>query len=418
MLTIEQAVALALENNQLVKNADLEVGKSDDRLAAARTRRLPAFSVQLLEAFLLTPLDFEFKQGAFGTFAATGPVPPEDTTIRTPAGAVTFLNASVSQPLSQLYRVGLHTELLTASREIAREQLRAQRQAVANEVRRTYYGLIQTRSAIEATEEAIKFHRELDRLVERYVEEQVALRSESLEVKARLAKAEHDVLALRNAWSSQQEQLNHLLGRDIATGFGIVPVPDVAPFEADLQAARALAVTQRPELKEARLKVAQAEYDARIKQSEYLPDLSLALNYLTHANVEVIPANVVAVGLVLSWDVFDWGRKARELAEKRKTVEQARNGLQHTEPRVLLELNTRFRKLQETRALVRVSQLSQDAARERVRVAMDKYGQQAVLLKDVLQTQASLAESNAQYQQTLSTFWTARADFERALGAE
>jgi hypothetical protein len=43
LLTLEGAVALALDNNRPLKNAGLDVGKAADRIAAARTKRLPAF---------------------------------------------------------------------------------------------------------------------------------------------------------------------------------------------------------------------------------------------------------------------------------------------------------------------------------------------------------------------------------------
>jgi outer membrane protein TolC len=41
-----------------------------------------------------------------------------------------------------------------------------------------------------------------------------------------------------------------------------------------------------------------------------------------------------------------------------------------------------------------------------------------VLLSDVLQSQASLSELNHQYQQALLSFWTAKAEFEKALGED
>lgn len=50
VLTLERAVALALENDRPLKNAGLEVGKAADRIAAARTRRLPALQVGVTES--------------------------------------------------------------------------------------------------------------------------------------------------------------------------------------------------------------------------------------------------------------------------------------------------------------------------------------------------------------------------------
>jgi outer membrane efflux protein len=111
VVTLEQAVALALQNNRLVHNAALEVDKATDRVAAARTRRLPAFDVYVLESYLLTPVDFTFEQGTFGTFPSTGPIPAKDTTIRTERQPTTLVSARVTQPLSQLYRIGLNVQL-------------------------------------------------------------------------------------------------------------------------------------------------------------------------------------------------------------------------------------------------------------------------------------------------------------------
>jgi outer membrane protein TolC len=39
-------------------------------------------------------------------------------------------------------------------------------------------------------------------------------------------------------------------------------------------------------------------------------------------------------------------------------------------------------------------------------------------LSDLLQQQASTSEAEAQYQQALAGFWTARAEFEKAIGTE
>ena len=61
---------------------------------------------------------------------------------------------------------------------------------------------------------------------------------------------------------------------------------------------------------------------------------------------------------------------------------------------------------------------AQETAREGLRINTNKYRLTAALLSDVLQSEANLAESNHQYQQTLLNYWTARADFEKALGED
>jgi outer membrane protein TolC len=51
-------------------------------------------------------------------------------------------------------------------------------------------------------------------------------------------------------------------------------------------------------------------------------------------------------------------------------------------------------------------------------MAAYKYRLDAVLLKDVLQAQTSRADANYDYQKALLAFWTAKADFEKALGED
>ena len=85
---------------------------------------------------------------------------------------------------------------------------------------------------------------------------------------------------------------------------------------------------------------------------------------------------------------------------------------------VLLEVDSQFRKLREARAQLLVTETARDAEQEKLRNQTDAYAQQAILLSDLLKQQASLATAEDQYRQALLGFWTARADFEKALGEE
>jgi outer membrane protein len=125
---------------------------------------------------------------------------------------------------------------------------------------------------------------------------------------------------------------------------------------------------------------------------------------------------MVQAGFLLTWEPFDWGRKKHEMAESAKTAGQARTGLKDTKDKVLIEVGDQFRKLRESRQLLIAAQLAQDTSRENVRVLNARYMERESLFKDVLQAQSSLAEADHQYQQALLSFWTAKADFEKAVG--
>ena len=63
-----------------------------------------------------------------------------------------------------------------------------------------------------------------------------------------------------------------------------------------------------------------------------------------------------------------------------------------------------------------VATLSRDVSQERVRVGLNRYEQQTVMLKDLLQLQTSLAETTYKYSESLLAYWTARAELEKAMG--
>src|SRR5207247_10842447 len=106
---------------------------------------------------------------------------------------------------------------------------------------------------------------------------------------------------------------------------------------------------------------------------------------------DFIPKNLASAGLAMRWEVFDWGRKRDELAEKDKTIEQAKERLREAESRVLMDVSDKFRKLQQTRQAFVVAQLAEEMARETLRVNTNKYKLTAALLSDVLQSQSTLA---------------------------
>src|SRR5262249_35816539 len=104
-LSLDTAIGLAVANNRQIRAARLQVDRDEDDLAAARTRRLPAFETTMLGSQLLTPVQFSFPKAAFGDFPGIGPVPATDTSVTTPQRPTLLLTSQVTQPLSQLIRI-------------------------------------------------------------------------------------------------------------------------------------------------------------------------------------------------------------------------------------------------------------------------------------------------------------------------
>ncbi len=418
LLKLDDAVALALTNNRLVKNSSLEAEKYDFRVNTMRSRRLPHFQFSVLGGQLLRPFDFTFPAGSFGTYPSTGPIPSTDAKVKTPSQFVTYTTAGLDEPLTQQYKIHLGIRATELGRDIAREDVRAERQKIANEVRTAYFQLVATQSAVDAVAESVKTLQEAQQLTARYRVEKTVLQGDLLDVNARLAKARYELSTAEDELTTQREQLNQLLGREITTAFRVDPMIEDDPADLTLQAARFQASQNRPEIREAKLKEKQADYDRRLAKAEYIPDLSLSVQYLGTNNVQVLPSNVSVAGFLLTWEPFDWGRRHNAVAEKSKAVQQARNGIQETESQIAVEVGMKYRKWKDAALLLKATRIGHEAAAEQLRVTANEYKQQAALLKDVLQTQAQSSQTNSQYQQALSSYWSAFAELRKAMGEE
>ena len=417
LLTLDDAVQTALANNNSLKIAGLDVDKSKWGVASMKTRRFPALNTAMFASGNLTSPSFTFKQGVFGTVNNV-PIPTTDTEIPLSHGVTGYATIQVAQPITQLYKIHLAIREKELSSDLAAQQYRGKRQSVASDVKQAYYAVLQTESAMESTQALVKQYEETDRLMTQYIGQEVVLKSDSLEAKAKLAQSRYQVVELRNNLQTQKEHLNYLMGRDIETPFTTEQVPPIPLAESDLKTAQQTALAQRPEIKEAQINVQRADYDRKLAKAQFIPDIGAAFHYFTPVNTEILPTNIASAGVELTWEPFDWGRRKDDVNEKKATLGQTQLQLKDATTKVLLDVNSHFRKLDQSRALLSVAQAARDAANEKLREVTDKFAQSTVLLRDVLQQQTATADANHDYEQALLSFWTEKAEFEKALGEE
>jgi outer membrane protein TolC len=418
VLTLDEAIQLAIANNRTLKIASLEMDKSKWQIAEVKTQRLPSFSATVLGSQLLNEVDFTFPAGSFGSYPGIGPIPSTETKVTTPRRPIAFISGQATQPLSQLYKIHLGIRSQELNWQLSGEKAREQRQAVIKEVKEAYYAILQSESALDAADANVKQYMELDRVVLQRVSQEAALQSDSLEVKAKLAQEQYQLVQLQNSLQSRKEYLNDLLGRDISTDFSTEQVPAASFEEIELARAQRIALDQRPEIKQAELNVKQAEYARRIAKADYIPEVGVAFNYTSNFNVDVLPSNMTSLGVEFKWEPWEWGRRKDVVNQKMVVENQARTQLRDVHSKVLMDVNQRFRKLEETRSLISVARAEREASQQKLHEVTNQYKEQAVLLSEVLRQQASAAGALDQYRQALLGFWTAKADFEKAMGGD
>jgi len=419
VLSVDDAVKIALADNRTLKIVSLNLDVQKEKYAADKTRRLPSFNTYIFGSELLSPISYFIPAGQFGCcYPGIGPIPSSNTYLTTSSHPTATILASASQPLLQLYKINLYLRGQQLSVEQAEQQLREQKQTVVDNVRQAFYKVVQIDNQIESTQASIKQFEELDRITLQYVAQQVALESDNLEVKTKLAQEQLALLKLQDKQETAKETLNDLLGRDINTHFQTAAVAPVSVDELDLVSAQAKALENNPKMKEGEITVKQADNARAYAKSQYLPDLSLSIQYTTPVGYSFVPTNIANAGLEFRWEPFEWGRRKHDVNEKTINVEQSKLELVNTKSKILINVADQFRSLKEARASVLVAQVAQTSSREKLREVTLQYGQQTKLLRDVLQQQSSVDKANSDYDDALASFWSAKASFEKAIGEE
>lgn len=418
VLTIDEAVALAVKENRQVRLTALGADAAQQETAAVGTSRWPQFQTYVLGGEALRPISFSVPEAALGVYPSTGPIPAKTSQVTTPRQFTGLVFAQASQPLSQLWKI--HLSLLSSKigEDLARETLRQQRQDTAHSVRDLYYQIAQTQMQIENAEANEKYLVEIEAETDRNLAQQTALKGDILSARAKLSQQRYELLNLSDTEQTQKESLNRLLGRDLSTPFSVEVQPMPTPQEIDLQAACREAIEQRTEVRQARLQAKNADIAVRQERAQYIPDVSATLTYATLPNVSFAPQNVLQAGFLLKWQPLDWGEKKHKSASLRDSANQATLSEQDAEQQVILDVRAKFRSLVEARALLDTTALSEEAEREKLRVAVNRYQQKAALLSDVLQQVAAVSTAGSDYENAVAAFWRAKASFDRSLGRE
>jgi outer membrane protein TolC len=418
LLTLDEALHLAKSNNRDLKEFGLDVGKQREALGEAKTHLYPRFDTSVLASELLAPLDFTIQKGQFGTFPGTGPIPGSNTDLHTPARPIAIASVTATQPLTQLIRIHLSIADQRLKVEAAQLSFDQREQKLADDVRQSYYQVLESQIQYESQRSVVKYLEELLQLTDRRFHQQAALEADRLSVKAELAKASDQMTTIEDTLADSKDALNHLLGRSLQTEFAVEPVPATFPEQEDVSAARATALEHRPEVKLAANRVRQAELSTKSEKTHYIPDIAIQASYFSPANINFLPQNIGSVGALLTWQPWDWGEKRHKVRQAALAEQQAGLSLEDTREQILLDVNSKFRHLREARSHLAVAEAVRDAEAEKMRNQKEAYSQESILLSDLLKQQSSLAEAEGEYHQAVLAYWSARADFQKSLGEE
>ncbi len=333
------------------------------------------------------------------------------------------LRAGLSLPVFTGGRISNLVRAAEEGRTAAEQDLRAGRADLVLETKAAYWQLVTSREGVRVLQEAIRAmdaHLADAKNRERFG---IAARNEVLAVEVERDRAELDRLRAEVAAEIAEANLQRLLDLSSATRIEAAE-PLAAPPSAspDLEALVAQATTVRPERTALAARVAAAEAMTRVERAARLPQLAVSGGY-TYANPnrDIVPPTATwkdswDVGVGLSWNVLDFGRRSASQARARAQADAVREQLRELDRGIRLEVTQRVLELRTAEARVAVAERSIASARENRKVAGDRYREGVVPSSELLDAEVAHERAALSRAEALASLRLAAAGLDRAVG--
>jgi len=250
-----------------------------------------------------------------------------------------------------------------------------------------------------------------------------AARNELLAVEAERSRAELQVIRARNAVELADANLARLTG--LTPGSRVDPVVvdhGSAYTRDDLTQLTEDALAQRAELAGLRSRISAADSAADATSGDRLPQVGLTASYeYSNPNPKILPLqdawnDTWYVGVGVSWNVFDGGRRSSAEAEARANANALREQMRDVEERIRLEVTQAVLDLVTANALEGVAKTSLEAAKENERVTRDRYREGVSASSELLDAEALTLRAGLDVAEARSGVRVAMARLERAVG--
>jgi len=372
-MTLADAVRVALERNPTVQAVVAYAQAVHEGIAEAKAARLPRLDFS--EGFtrgnnpvyvfggLLT--ERQFGASDFGLNFLNTP-PPLDI-FRT--------QFTAAVPLYDAGQNGGRIKDAKLSAQSAGETGECTRQEVIFKVVKAYTDELLARQNARVAEAEVKSAQSDLHRAEARQEEGQAVPSDLLSAQVQLAQAQEDLLQAQNAVDLAHAALNVAMGLSEDAATTVASQLGESTFEAGALADRQqLALTNRPDLREAGLGVERAANGSHMARADFLPKVN-AFGSWEEDNQTFLTrgGNNWTAGVALTFNVFDGGADRARLAAARYRQTQAQAQLAQMAADVKLQVREAYLNLATAQQRVEVSRHAQSEAEESLRIVQNRY---------------------------------------------
>jgi outer membrane protein TolC len=414
-LTLSEAVHLAISQNPALKIARLKVAESQQKKAGERAGYFPSLKNTSTISHITELQIIGIPAGAFGS-AGGSLVPSHNTFLPQGQTSLYTSGTQLSQPLTQLLRIRDANRMASADIAISQDDLKKAEDEIALRVHSAYYGILIAKLQKQAAEQQTLYADQSLRESEDDVRNGNALQVAAIQGRAGVLEARQAVLNADLQLTDLTTELNDLLGLPLDTKLDL----DAAvPADFDQRSREEYVQTawsRNPEIKAAEDTVQKARAAVGAAKTAYIPDVTAFARQSYQDGIPFFVRNFGTFGAIMTWDVFDFGKRRAALRERQDQLAEAEESVRRLKDEVSVSIQRSYDKLQRMKSLVDVAQQVVKLRQESERLAGNQLAQGEILASAQRQATAATYKAQADWLQANLGYLLAWAELQESAG--
>ncbi len=447
LLTLPQAVQIALERSRQVRTAEFQLREADERVSEAWGSVYPRVELSANYTRNLKPAVNFLPAQIFN------PDAPPDQLIQVQFGADNTWSSSVN--LTQtLFDPAVFIGVGAAGRfrGLQSEVVRGQKQQIVTQVRTAYYNVMLAQEQHRLTENSVRRVRESLADTKAMNRAGIAADYDVLRLEVQLANLEPNLRRAENAIADARRQLTVALDMELSAAESLIVAGSLAEMdmvsfeynspenqellrfagvdfsqpEPPVETLIRMAADARSDLRQLELTASLRKTELRLEQVEYLPKISLFGSYGVNAQENGSPdffgenemqrATSSQVGLTVSLPLFTGFKRDARIDQKRAVLRAAETQMDLASDQAETQIRALAEQAEESRLRAEAQARAVHQANRGYEIASAQYREGISDQLELTDAEVALRESEFNYAQALYDFLVARARLDEAVG--
>jgi outer membrane protein TolC len=415
MLTLDQAIDLALRNNPGLKAADAQVEVTDAGVLRSVSGFLPKVTVSETWSRTDSPLM------VLGTKLNQEIVTPADfnPVVLNNPDLISNYNTrlAVMQPIFNGGREYIGRKQATLAREASIQDRERSRQETVFNVIKAYYGVLLANEYHKVAVQSMETTAATVKLAEARYKAGAVLQSDLLRATVQLAEVREMATRSLNSVKLAMAALNFAMGVPQGTEHDIIGALSAQDMKSGMDAMLDEAASKRPDLMSMELNLRNTEKSVTMAKTDYLPSLNLMAQMDWNSDRPAgDDAKSWAVMAVLQWNLFDGLVTKSRVKEALATNSKMRSLEEQTRSAVQLQVRQAYYNLTASLDRIAATSSSVQEAEEGLRIVQKRYEVGMTTFVDVLGAENSLIRARTNVLQALYDNNIAQAELNLAVG--